>query len=122
MPHIILEMSANVLEKEVVQGFFSRYHDLLAKHLPAELGGFRSRAIEHATYHVGDGDPKNAFVHMSLKIMTGRTPETLTHVGGLMMDILKEDFSTSLQTLNLHISLEISELTATYFKVFQKNT
>jgi 5-carboxymethyl-2-hydroxymuconate isomerase len=116
MPHLTLEFSANILEKNNMTSLFKECHVMLAHALPSELARCKSRAIESSFYYVGDGQPNNAFVHVSLKVMPGRSFDTLKNVGDNMMKILKDNFSESLKKLHLQITVEISDLQKTYFK------
>lgn len=117
MPQLILEYSANIIEKENLTTLFQQCHEFLAKSLPTELASCKSRAIKCENYCIGDNAESNAFVHISLKVMSGRSKDTLHSVGQSMMNILSRYFEKSLQQLKLQISLEISELQTTYFKI-----
>lgn len=122
MPQLTLEFSSNVIEKQDIVSLFQACHVLLESTLPTDLESCKSRAIENNLYCVGDGQIDNAFIHVTLKVMKGRTTETLQNVGNSMMNILKDYFSESLKKLNLQITLEINELQKTYFKVTSKDS
>lgn len=114
MPQLILEYSSNVIEpdKELLKSI----NQFLTEILPTELSSCKSRAIRHDNFCVGNGNEKNAFIHVNLKVMPGRTVEKLNDVGNGMMKILQEYFHQSLQKLKLQITIEIGELEKTYFK------
>lgn len=57
-------------------------------------------------------EKNNAFVHISLKVMPGRSFDTLKNIGENMIELLKKYFSDSLEKLNLQITLEIIALCA----------
>lgn len=116
MPHLVLEYSDNVLEKEDLTSLFAKCHVLLAKTLPTEISSCKSRAIVCNTFYLAEGHEKNAFVHVTLKIMSGRSRETLNNTGHLLLDLLKSYFSESIRKLHLQISLEIDALPEAYFK------
>lgn len=109
MPHLTLEYSANVTESQFPE-LFQRCHAFLVEHLRTHLAHCKSRAIQCTQFFVGDGNPKNAFVHVCLQIMPGRTPDTLQKVSQGLMELFKHQFSQSLENLNLQITLEIREL------------
>lgn len=117
MPQLILEYSKNIIERDNLTTLFQQCHDLLAEALPTDLNSCKSRAIKCKTYVVGDGQLDNAFIHVSLKVMPGRTQDTLQNVGQRMMKVLENHFAQSLQKLKLQITLEISNLQPTYFKI-----
>ncbi len=89
MPQLTLEFSPTVVEKEDMIGLFQKCHEILVQTLPTELGSCKSRAFETPIFYIGDGDPNNAFVHVSLKSMPGRTVETLTQAGENLMKLFK---------------------------------
>ncbi len=116
MPHLILEFSANIIEKNNITELFQQCHTILADMLPTDIAGCKSRAVECNTNTIGNGDLENAFVHMTLKVMPGRTIDILNDVGNRLMEIMTDYFSGSLKELHLQITLEICHL-ETYFKV-----
>ncbi len=116
MPQLILEYSSNILEKDNLSDVLKKINKFLSETLPTELASCKSRSIEYDSFVVGDGDPKNAFVHINLKVMPGRSIDKLNKLGQEIIGILKEYFHTSADQLNLQITLEIDEIQKTYFK------
>ena len=115
MPHLRLEYSTNVIEKNDLFPLFENLHVLLAEKLPTEIASCTSRAIPCDIYHIADGQSPHAFVHLEIKALSGRTLETLNNTGRQVMETLKNHFADSAKKLNLKISLEIIELPKTYF-------
>lgn len=116
MPHVILEYSGNLIENIEFQALFKECHELLVKHLSTSIQNCKSRAYLCKNYYVGDGNSNNAFVHVTLKIMPGRSKELLNYTGETLLTLFKKYFSESIQKLNLELSLEIVELQGPYFK------
>ena len=116
MPQLILEYSSNIIETNNLIDLLKNINKFLSESLPTELSSCKSRAIEYAVYCIGDGSLHNAFVHVNLKVMSGRSLDKLTDVGNGTMNILKKYFHESARQLNLQITLEIDELQKTYFK------
>lgn len=116
MPQLTLEYSSNIIETDNLTDLLQLCNHLLVTALPTELVSCKSRAIEYKIYSVGEGHPNNAFVHVNLKIMPGRTPDILQNVGEKMLELLAKHFAVSLQNLQLQITLEISDLSPNYFK------
>lgn len=116
MPHLLFELSDNIIEKNQLLPLFEQCHRLLAEKLPTKIESCKSRTLVHSQYMIGDGRPENAFVHLDLRIMAGRTPEVLNEVGEHLMALLLTYFNASSQKWNLQITLEISNLN-TYFKM-----
>lgn len=117
MPQLTLEYSSNIFEKDNLVGLLQQCNQLLVETLPTELASCKSRAIECKIYAVGEGHPNNAFVHVELKIMPGRTQAILQNVGKKLLEILAKHFAVSLQQLQLQITVEINDLSPNYFKV-----
>ncbi len=116
MPQLILEHSSNIFEKDDLFDILNHLNSFLSEKLPTELASCKSRSVEYQTYCIGDGSQNNAFIHINLKVMPGRSLEKLNDVGKSMMDILKQYFCKSAKQLNLQITIEISELQKTYYK------
>lgn len=115
MPHVILEYSNNVKETDFT-ALLKDIHLLLTEKLPTDLNHCKSRVIKHDGFVVGDNNPKNAFVHMTILVLKGRSEDLLNEVGAMIMEKLKSKFKTSLTTLNLDISIAINHLPGTYLK------
>lgn len=116
MPQLTLEFSANILEKKSLTALLKNCHEIIAENLPTSIESCKSRAHECEIYCVGDGQPHNAFVHVNLKVLPGRSVEQKTLVANKVMDKLKEYFADSLNQFKLQITLEIEDLQTTYFK------
>lgn len=116
MPQLILEYSSNIIETDNLQELLKSINIFLNETLPTELASCKSRAIKLNTFCIGNGDERNALVHVSLKVMPGRTFEKLNEVGNGIMKMLKDYFYHSLKQLSLQITVEISELEKTYYK------
>lgn len=117
MPHLTLEFSANIIEKNNLAALFPSLHKILATTLPTNINGCKSRAIECEQFYVGEGAPNSAFIHVTLKVLPGRTPEHLQELGQIIMNELKQYFQASLTKLKLQITLEILEISTNYFKI-----
>ena len=116
MPHLTLEYSSNIQDKNNLVNLLKECNQLLAENLPTALGNCKSRAVERSIYCVGEGSPNNAFLHVQLKIMPGRTEEKLKAVSEAMMKLLKQHLSKSCENLNIELTIEIEELQKTYYK------
>lgn len=117
MPHLILEYSDNIFEKNESIHLFKKCHSILADILPTNIASCKSRAIEHSVFYVGSDEPGNAFVHLCVKVMPGRSDEILRRLGEALMITLKSHFAESYEQLRLQITLEVTELSKQYFKL-----
>lgn len=115
MPHAILEASANVMETNgKISQILIDCQEVLVERLPAKLENCKSRAILHDIYVLGKNEPDSAFVHLTVKVLKGRSPQLLKEVSLQLQQILKEGFHKSKEHLQLAISVEIAELNDSY--------
>jgi 5-carboxymethyl-2-hydroxymuconate isomerase len=118
MPHLVLEYSNNIKEKASFEPLFHQLHQILVTVCSASLESCKSRAIPHEIFYVGDGNPKNAFVHLEIRLADGRSLKVREEAGRQMLKILGEYFSKSLRDLNLQITVESREFPRNlYFKI-----
>jgi 5-carboxymethyl-2-hydroxymuconate isomerase len=116
MPHIVLEYSNNIYPTPNIKALFAKIHELLEKELPTQLSSCKSRCVVHDSFYIGDGSIKNAFTHLSIKIMPGRTAEKKQQVLKGVMDIMNEFFQRYEGSMNLQKSVELMDLDVHYLK------
>jgi 5-carboxymethyl-2-hydroxymuconate isomerase len=114
MPHLTIEYSANLRDS----GRFAQLCEALGKTLAAQtadgkavypLGGIRVRAYAADTWYIANGAADNAFVHLSLKVATGRSEATRKATGDALFDVLKAHFEEQFEQQGLALSLDITE-------------
>ncbi len=115
MPQIVLECSENIKEKEFTL-LLLQIHHLLSEKLPTQIEGCKSRVVHHRQYVIGDGSENNAFVHLSIDVLKGRKPELLQTIGEQLLEMLKQAFALSLNSLKLQITVAVGELPDVYVK------
>lgn len=109
MPHIVLECSDNIIEKDFESLLLSIHHTL-SENLPTDLSNCKSRVIRCTDVVMGNGDKNQAFVHVTISILKGRSAELLKQVSTLIMNQLVNAFPTSAQQYILQLSIAIPEL------------
>jgi 5-carboxymethyl-2-hydroxymuconate isomerase len=115
MPHLILEVSANIFESDAaIKLTLQDCQGVLASRLPTKLSSCKSRVIRHAEFLIGDGGAKNAFISLSIKVFKGREKALLTSIAEEIYVILETAFKQSQDYFNLGISVEITELSDIY--------
>lgn len=118
MPHFILEHSANLIEAPISASFLKKLHELLIEIGPFKLNDIKSRIYSLGTYCVADGKENNAFIHLQLAILPGRSPEIKQLVSARLLEFLKFSFQRSLNALSCSLTVEIRELEKeTYSKI-----
>lgn len=117
MPHLILEASANIYESNArIKQALMDCQKLLVAELPTELSSCKSRVVLHDIYVVADDAVNNAFIHLSVKILKGRSAELIKVIAEKLRLVLLANFVKSNNSLNLGISVEIVELNDSYVK------
>lgn len=111
MPHITLEYSSNIIEKD--QSFsddlFPKIHTLLINDLGANINACKSRSIKFDDFYLADGSDKS-FVFFEVKILPGRIEDKIEIFSQNLLELAKNYFSESLQKKNLAISVNIVEM------------
>ncbi len=115
MPQIIFELSDNLIEKDFSKALVT-IHQILTDGLPTTLASCKSRVIRYQDFLVGDGEVNNAFVHLSIGVLSGRTKETRDLVAHKILKFLEQYLSQSFAKLNLQITIAISELPEVFYK------
>ncbi len=110
MPHFIVEYSANLDSEIRIQKLFGKLQDTALETGVFPLGGIRFRAVRCDKYLIADGDPENAFVHMTLKIGHGRESEVRKAVGEKLFATFKNHFKSMIERHPLALSFELVEL------------
>jgi 5-carboxymethyl-2-hydroxymuconate isomerase len=117
MPHITLEYTDNLTQKINSKVLFSRLHQILLHEGKINVDNCKSRAIRLDTYYVGSGEPQDAFVHLDVRFLEGRSTELKRRIGQLFLQWLEEYFEPSLARLPLQITVEVNSIDrSTYFK------
>jgi len=110
MPHLIVEYTDNLGTGGDIQGLLRRANAvLIAQGGVFKPGAVRSRAIALHEYCMADGQADYAFVHATLKIGAGRTPEEKRRAGSALFDMIKDHFAELFGRRYLALSLEIHE-------------
>lgn len=118
MPHFILEYSNNLKVKKSYLSLFSKFHQLTEEKLGIDKLNCKSRAVRRKTFHVGDGDPNHAFVHLTIKLFEGHPVAAKQEVGSVALGLLQNFYKKSVRKLIFQPSVEIVEIKKDhYFKL-----
>lgn len=110
MPHFIAECTENIRSQAQLPALFAKVNPLLADSGIFPLGGIRSRAHWVDTFQMADGQHDYAFVHMTLKIGHGRSPDELKPVITSLFELIKAHFAGLMAERYLALSLVVEEL------------
>ncbi len=110
MPHFIVEYSANLAEDINFDAFFEQVHQCLGDSGVFPLGGIRSRAIRMDNYRIADAKHDYAFIHILLKVGSGRDEVTRKKVCDQLFGVIEQYFSPLQAKRLLAISFEMQEI------------
>lgn len=112
MPHITLEYSSNIVEKnkQFSENLFPKIHHLLVDDLGANINACKSRSIKFDDFYLADGQKNKAFIFFEIKILPGRTKEKIECFSQNLLKLAQNYFSSSLTEKNLAISVNIVEM------------
>jgi len=116
MPHFILEHSGNLDNESLdLDTLFKGLIDEAVATGIFPLAGIRCRAHNCEHYRVADGTESFGFVHLHVRIGSGRTEEQKESAAKALFAVLTEHLSTIYDSQGLAISFELSELPAHKF-------
>ena len=111
MPHFILEHSGNLTNELLdLDTLFARLIDEAVSTGIFPLAGIRCRAHNCEYFRVADGTATFAYVHLHVRIGSGRTEEQKDNAAKILCDVLTEHLSPIYNSQGLAISFELSEL------------
>ena len=110
MPHIVIECSANVRELTDLDALVAQVHATALDTGVFPIGGLRTRVAERATYRIADGNPANAFVHVTVRVGHGRDLATKQRAAAAIFETLCAALQPSFDAAPLGISLEVQEI------------
>lgn len=117
MPFLTLEYSTNIFEKNALFDFFAQCHAILAASLPTKIDNCKSRGLCSESYYIGDGQPHHGFVHLEVKILSGRSEDTLKKLNEQLNKLMETYFAESKKLLHMQLSLEIIERGNYFLKI-----
>lgn len=110
MPHQIVEYSSNLESKVDIPALVKLLHETAASIDAFPRGALRTRVARRDHYCIADHDPENAFVHVLLRIASGRTPEVKKAAGDKLFGVLCEFLAPAQANTPIGISLEMQEI------------
>lgn len=111
MAHFILEYSKNLSANELkLDELFKALHEAAVGTGLFPLAGLRSRAHACDDYRVADGDPGFAFVHLEVRLGSGRSDEEKQAAAEAIFQALNQSLNDCYQQRGLAISFEMNEL------------
>lgn len=110
MPHITVEYTDNIADEAEINALLKKINEtLIAANSVFPTGGLRARAIKLTDYFIADGSADDAFVHVTLKIASGRSDEVKKQVCDKLFQMIEAHFAALFQNHYLALSMELYE-------------
>ena len=111
MPHIIVEHSGNT--NLDLPALLQELHSDLAQKDTIDITQIKTRSLESENPIVGDNTNRDSFVHITLRLLTGRDEALRQSMGQSLFNIAQNHINNQ----DVALSVEVAEMTAsTYFK------
>ncbi|MCC0044589.1 MAG: 5-carboxymethyl-2-hydroxymuconate Delta-isomerase [Brucellaceae bacterium] len=110
MPHFIFEYSSNLDSRLDIKALCEVTRHAALETGIFEIGAIRVRTHRSEIYSIADGDPKNAFVHLMLRVGIGRDVETRKAAGDRIFAAVSEFCAELLAEPYFALSFEICEI------------
>ncbi|MFT5219331.1 MAG: 5-carboxymethyl-2-hydroxymuconate isomerase [Gammaproteobacteria bacterium] len=121
MPHIVLEYSSNVPRLAGFAELFAEVHQALHSIGGIKLDNCKSRARVADDYYIGDGDSGNAFIHLNIEFVAGRSTEVKQAIGNECLRLLKHYYQQKLSD-KLQITVQIDDLLLDFYFKYPEGT
>ena len=92
MPIIHFEYTNNLSIDNLVNNFLKDTHVALVKIIHTDLLTCRSTITCHQHYLIGDGDPTNAFIQVSISMLPGRSKDTKDKLGHQLLVLQRRGY------------------------------
>jgi 5-carboxymethyl-2-hydroxymuconate isomerase len=114
MPHIVIEYTANLGAQARIPALLKTVNQtMIAQDGVYPTGGIRSRALRLDQYRMADGAADDAFVHVTLKIGSGRSAAVKKQTCDALFDAIKAHFADLYEQRYLALSMEVVEFSET---------
>jgi 5-carboxymethyl-2-hydroxymuconate isomerase len=110
MPHVIVEYSANLEGGLDAQKLCDDLHQIVIDSGVAEVAAIRTRAKRRDAYRIADGDPKNAFVHVVMRLRTGRSEDVRSKLADALLAATDRNLQRAYTTHAIAITVEMEEI------------
>jgi 5-carboxymethyl-2-hydroxymuconate isomerase len=110
MPHVIVEYSTNLEADVDIAALLRAVHAAALASGVFPIGGLRTRAAPRTSYVVADGHPDNSFIHLQVRIGSGRTPDVRQRAAEQIFSAVRTETAEVFKIRPLGLTLEIVEI------------
>lgn len=110
MPHLLLEHTDNLAAPLDHRAVLAELHEVMAKTGEFKEADIKGRIAAYARHHVGDGDPKRVYAHLTVSIMSGRSLEFRKRLSADLLAVLRRAFARSYDERPCDLTVDIREM------------
>lgn len=110
MPHIIIEYSANIAEVAEIPALLGAVHQAACQSGVFEIPAIRTRAVARELALVGDGNPANGFVLITVRMKSGRPPAVQEQLAQSLMDAASRPLAAAFERRSIILNVEIHDI------------
>ena len=110
MPHFTIEYSSNLDPDIDLHGIVDAVHQCAVDSGLFKIGGIRVRTLRHEIYKVADGNPKNAFMHIRVNILEGRSVPDRERLGNSLIAAIDKLLAKAHKNSGIALSVEVGEI------------
>lgn len=114
MPHIVLEYSDNLPQLPDFRALFDDIHQALNRIGGIKVENCKSRASVARHCYIGDGDADNAFIHLEVEFVAGRSAEVKQAIGRECLELVKRYYHLHLSE-RLQITVKIDDIALDFY-------
>lgn len=115
MPIITIEYSSNLSIDKKIRPFLLETHQILVDEIKTDLRTCRSNIIKCENYVIGDGDPRNAFIVLSVRMLPGRTDEIKNRTGKILLQKIHKDFTDEIKKYDTQVRVYLTETDKSHY-------
>ena len=120
MPHCLLEASANLLDQPDWAGLLREINGTLVATGLFKAEDIKSRFLSHGIFVIGDGAPDQAFVTLTVQILSGRPDEVKAELSEALLTVLGRSFPRTFAQMTCSLTVQITEpITARQLTILQ---
>jgi 5-carboxymethyl-2-hydroxymuconate isomerase len=113
MPHITVEYSKNLEQSADVSELIKAVHKAAIGTKAFPVSAIRTRGASRKNFRVADGDPRNAFLAVVIRVAQGRTPELRHEIGSAIFESVTNHMRDVSAAIPLAITVELQEIDQT---------
>jgi 5-carboxymethyl-2-hydroxymuconate isomerase len=116
MPHLIVEYSSNVEAKLDIGALLQVIHQTAIATGAFDLDTIRTRAERRDAFVIGDGDERNAFIAVDVRMGPGQREDVRRKIGAALFSALEMAAAPAKRELRVRLSLELREASPVRFR------